>query len=156
MFGSLKISLVFIAIIAVLLGGFYWFYRDTNARIAILIQNNAQLQTAVSLNEQTIQTMKDNYAKQTEVLSDTLSKFEAARVANQKLAEKIRNRPIGKDGVGNPGVVESIINNAARESNRCFEILSGSPLTEQEKNATKKSEINNECPEIANPSYHPN
>jgi hypothetical protein len=31
----------------------------------------------------------------------------------------------------------------------------GSPLTEKEENATKKSEINSECPSIANPNYIP-
>ena len=31
----------------------------------------------------------------------------------------------------------------------------GSPLTEKEINATKKSEINTECPSIANPNYIP-
>ena len=36
---------------------------------------------------------------------------------------------------------------------RCVEISSGSPLTESEINATKKSEINRECPSIANPNY---
>ncbi len=36
---------------------------------------------------------------------------------------------------------------------RCVEIAMGSPLTDKEKNATKKSEINSECPSIANPKY---
>ena len=31
---------------------------------------------------------------------------------------------------------------------QCIEIASGSPLTEKEINATKKSEINTECPSI--------
>ena len=38
---------------------------------------------------------------------------------------------------------------------RCVEIASGAPLTEKEKTATKKSEINSECPSIANPNYVP-
>jgi len=38
---------------------------------------------------------------------------------------------------------------------RCVEIAMGSPLTEKEKNATKKSEINAECPSLANPNYVP-
>ena len=50
-------------------------------------------------------------------------------------------------------VIEKIINNATDNSQRCFEILTGSPLTEKEKNASKKSEINPECPSIANPNY---
>ena len=38
---------------------------------------------------------------------------------------------------------------------RRLEIASGAELTEAEKNATKKSEINTECPSIANPNYVP-
>ena len=38
---------------------------------------------------------------------------------------------------------------------RCLEIASGSPLTAQELAATKKSEANNECPDLANPNYIP-
>ena len=38
------------------------------------------------------------------------------------------------------------ITNGASASTRCIEIASGSPLTEKEINATKKSEINTECP----------
>jgi hypothetical protein len=39
------------------------------------------------------------------------------------------------------------------EANRCIEIATGSPLTESEINATKKSQINGECPSLANPNY---
>ena len=44
---------------------------------------------------------------------------------------------------------------ADNAANRCIEIASGAELTEAEKNATKKSEINTECPSIANPNYIP-
>ena len=36
-----------------------------------------------------------------------------------------------------------------------MEISMGAQLTENEKNATKKSQINPECADIANPSYQP-
>ena len=39
---------------------------------------------------------------------------------------------------------------------RCLEIVSGSPLTEEELNVTKKSKANTQCPDIANPNYIPN
>jgi len=38
---------------------------------------------------------------------------------------------------------------------RCLEIASGSPLTDIERNAKLPSEINRECPNIANPNYKP-
>jgi len=36
-----------------------------------------------------------------------------------------------------------------------MEIASGSPLTEEELAATKKSQTNTECPRLANPNYVP-
>ena len=52
-------------------------------------------------------------------------------------------------------VIERITNKGSDAAARCIEIASGAELTEQEINATKKSEINRECPSIANPNYVP-
>ena len=52
-------------------------------------------------------------------------------------------------------VIERIINSASNKALRCVEIAGGSPLTADEISATKKSEINRECPSIANPNYVP-
>ena len=65
-----------------------------------------------------------------------------------------KGRDIGKIAEKKPGLVEKIINNATERAKRCVEIASGAELTEQEINATKKSEINTECPSIANPNYN--
>ena len=65
------------------------------------------------------------------------------------------NRDIGKLAFEKPAVVERLINKGTVKASRCIEIASGSPLTEIEKNATKKSEINTECSSIANPKYIP-
>ena len=40
-------------------------------------------------------------------------------------------------------------------ANRCMEIASGSPLTEEEIAVTKKSKANLDCPRLANPNYVP-
>ena len=65
------------------------------------------------------------------------------------------NRDIGKTAIAKDKVIQRIINKASAAALRCVEISSGSPLTEKELNATKKSEINRECPSIANPNYIP-
>ena len=52
-----------------------------------------------------------------------------------------------------PGLVVKIINRASKNEMRCYEIASGSPLTEEELAATKKSQTNGECPGSANPNY---
>ena len=66
-----------------------------------------------------------------------------------------KNRDIGKLAIERTGAIERIINKATDKAARCIEIASGAPLTEQEIKATLKSEINTECPSIANPNYVP-
>ena len=66
-----------------------------------------------------------------------------------------KNRDVGKLAIAKTESIERITNGASALATRCIEIASGAELTEAEKNATKKSEINSECPSIANPNYVP-
>ena len=66
-----------------------------------------------------------------------------------------KKRDIGALGVKKPGLIEKIINKGTINAQRCIEIASGAKLTEKEINAKKRSEINPECPNIANPNFVP-
>ena len=151
-----KVALVMFVLMCAMGGGAYWYYNDTQERIAILNENNAKLESAVATNEQAL-------AAQT-------AAFESMRVQNEKLQKEwteINNRnrslenrlsrhDIGAAGVAKPGLTEKVLNNATKNAQRCLEIFSGSPLTEKELSATKPSEINNECWRTANPNFDPN
>ena len=50
---------------------------------------------------------------------------------------------------------ERIINKGANNAKGCVEQASGAKHTEAELKATKRSEINPECPTLTNPSYVP-
>ena len=151
-----KLAIVMFVLMCAMGGGVYWYYNDTQERIAILTENNVKLETAVETNEQAL-------AAQT-------AAFESMRVQNEKLQKEwteINNRnrslenrlsrhDIGASGVAKPGLTEKVLNNATKNAQRCLEIFSGSPLTEKELSATKPSEINNECWRTANPNFDPN
>ena len=123
----------------------------------ILKENAVKLESAISEQKQVIENQKKDFA---EILE-----------ANKKINELVNNlkkdlddldkrfskkdRDIGKLAIDRTKVIERIINKGSDNATRCIEIASGSPLTEEEKNATKKSEINPECPSIANPKYIP-
>jgi len=72
-----------------------------------------------------------------------------------KINGKGEVRDIGKLAEERSKSVERVINNASKKAMRCVEIAMGAKLTEKEINATKKSQINSECPSIANPNYIP-
>jgi len=155
MFGSLKIAMVAIMITGIAGAGMYVMkLRSDNA---ILKANQLKLESAV--------------AEQQELIVSQKKDFEEILAANQKMNELVGalkkdlddldkrfnkgKRDVGKLAIEKTKLIEKIINKGSVNAQRCIEIASGAELTEKEKNATKKSEINPECPSIANPKYIP-
>lgn len=145
MFGF-KLYLIFGAIALTILGGFYWYYTDSQARIAALVENNAKLQLAVQTNEETIAFLQKNYAAANAELGRLNQSFAEAREQNRQLSERLADHDLGYLAANKPGLVENVINNASGKAARCFELLTGAPLTDAERNATNGQSFNSECP----------
>jgi len=139
-------------------GGAYWYYTDTQERMRILAENNAKLEIAVQTQQQAIEQQKKDIAA-VNAANDALNKeFQASRAEVDDLKGKFNKvskvvgaRDIGKQAIAFPKSIEKIITKGSNNIMRCFEILSGQPLTEKEANAEKPSQSNTMCPEIANP-----
>ena len=124
---------------------------------AILKANQMKLEEAVSSQKELIANQKKDFQ---EILDANNKMNELVSVLKKDLDDldkrfNKKNRDVGKLAIAKTKSIERITNGASALAMRCVEIASGSPLTEKEKNATKKSEINSECPSIANPSYVP-
>lgn len=133
--------------IIIMMGGIgYWYYTDTQNTIAVLTENNAKLNLAVATNEETIKTMAADFAAANEELKKTNAEFAATREQNNQLASKLQEHDLELTAAARPKSVQRLINGGSRNAGRCFELLSGSPLTEKEKNATTDKSFNNECP----------
>ena len=155
MFGTAKLLMVGIMVTG-LAGGVAYTYK-LKADNEALKANAIKMESAIEDQKTLIENQKKDFAeivqanKQMNELINTLKKDidELDKRFNKK------DRDIGKLAVDKSKAIERIINKASDKAARCIEIASGSPLTEEEKNATKKSEINTECPSIANPNYIP-
>jgi len=160
MFSSIKIALVLIMLAGA--GGGFMYVKTLKSDLAISEANNAKLQESVADQKAVIeQQAKDFKAilaanKELEEKNKVLqAEFRALDERFNKINGKGEVRDIGKLAIEKDKAVERVINNATNKAMRCVEIAMGSPLTEKEKNATKKSEINAECPSLANPNYVP-
>ena len=155
LFGQVKMVFTIIMLLGVAGAGAYVLkLRGDNA---ILKGNQVKM-------EQALET-------QTKFIEQQKKDFEAILKANQEVNKLVGNlkkdiddldkrfnkgtRDLGKTAIERPDAMERIVNKASDKALRCVEIAGGSPLTEAEKTATKKSEINSECPAIANPAYKP-
>jgi len=155
LFGSVK--MIFTIIIVVGLSGGVSYVYKLKADNVTLKSNQVKMEQALEA--------------QTKYIEQQKKDFEAIMKANQEVNKLVGNlkkdiddldkrfnkgtRDLGKTAMERPEAMERIVNKASDKALRCVEIAGGAPLTEQEKKATKKSEINSECPAIANPAYKP-
>ena len=143
----MKLSGILLIVIMTMGGLGYWYYTDTQNTIAVLTANNAKLEMAVATNEATIQTMAADFAAASAELKRVNTEFAATRQQNNILADKLAKHDLELLAASRPDSIERLINGGTIAAGRCFELLSGSPLTEKEKNAkSDKDKFNKECP----------
>jgi chromosome segregation ATPase len=153
MFSQIKMLITLVMVIG-LAGGAAYIYK-LKADNATLKANQVELEKGI--------------AEQTKVLEQQKKDFNAILESNKKLNVLISTfkkdldeldkrfnkgkRDIGKLAIDRTKAIERIINKGADNAARCVELASGAEHTEEELKATKKSQINPECPSLANPNY---
>jgi|TARA_B000000609_G_scaffold127417_1_gene101393 uncharacterized membrane protein len=153
--------LLALVVIGGLAGGVTYVYK-LKADLATSEANNAKLENSVEeqklviaqqiLDMDNIRAAMKEQAELSKRLNasikDLRNKFNKVNASGEK-------RDIGNLAEQKPKLMQRAINRGTKNALRCMEIAMGSPLTEKEKNAVKKSQINPECPDVANPNYVP-
>ena len=150
----------YMLIVMAVVGGMgFFYYKDTQAQLQQAESEIALQKVANEEQVRTINALQRDVKAQKEVsekLSLALSQAreEVTKTQNKfnKVSKVLGERDIGRLAVARPRVIERIINKGSLDAGRCFEILSGDPLTEKEKLVDKKSASNTQCPDIANPN----
>ena len=153
MFSSIRMIFAVLLITGIASAGMY--VMKLRADNATLKANQLKLETAIE--------------DQTKLLEQQKADFEAIMESNKKLNILIttfkkdledldqrftkKNRDIGKLAIKRTEAIERIVNKGGKNAARCIELASGAEHTEEELKATRKSQINPECPSLANPSY---
>jgi len=155
MFGQIKMVITLIMIMGIAGGGMYVF--KLRADNATLKANQFKLETAITEQNKVLEQQKEDFTailesnKKLNVLIQTFKKD--LQDLDKRFTKK--NRDVGKLAIDRTKAVERIINKGSANAQRCVELSSGAEHTEEELKATLKSEINPECPSLANPSYVP-
>lgn len=161
MFAQAKLVILLVVVMAIM--GAWAYVQSLRADLATSEANNATLNSAVEQQQQVIASIQRDVREGQRLNRELESTVRSQNRDVDALREKLQNR---SDENGNKVTISSLaakktaimerkINQGTANAYRCMEIASGAPLTEQEQNATKKSEINPECPSLANPRYQP-
>tara|TARA_Y100001001_G_C7707477_1_gene202040 strand:- start:57 stop:464 length:408 start_codon:yes stop_codon:yes gene_type:complete len=121
---KIYIMIVVIGLIGGVLYGGYYYYKDTQARIAILTENSAKLEQATNTQKQTIDTLVEDAAKFRVLNKELNTKLEAANDYKNTLIDKLRKHNLAKLSLKKPGLVEKKINAGTKKLFESFEEIS--------------------------------
>lgn len=103
----------------------YYYYKDTQSRIQTLTENNAKLETAKAIQDQTIDTLIADREKFDKLNKELQVKLDKANDYKNTLIDKLRKHDLANLSLKKPGLVEKKINNGTKKLFRSLESLTG-------------------------------
>jgi|TARA_B100000424_G_C22913242_1_gene485865 chromosome segregation ATPase len=144
MFGTIKAVLILTLLAGA--GGLYTYVTNLQKTAEIHRLNAERLEVAVAQNEEALRVQKENYEALQANLEEVNEEFRAARAQNNVLTNKLAEHDLNALAAERPKSITRLINRGTVNAGRCFEILSGAPLNDKEKEAKSAKSFNNECP----------
>jgi len=92
------------------IGGFYWYYHDSQKTIASLNQDKAKLETAITVQKGFITYLQDQNDRQNQALADLSVSQIKNQIEKQELETKLRKHDLEKLAQSKPKLLESQIN----------------------------------------------
>ena len=119
--------LLVIMLFSSIVGGGYFYYTDTQARISQLQENNAQLKIAVETNEATIDSMNQQALISAELSQQLSEKLQVSEASRNRLIEVFGKHDLTRLALRKPGLIESRVNNGTKKAFDGIESVSGTP-----------------------------
>ena len=124
---KIYILIVVLGLVGGVVYGGWYYYKDTQARIATLTENSAKLEVAAQTQKQTIDTLQADAKKYAKLNSQLQTKLEKANDYKNTLLGKLRKHNLTKLSAQKPALIEKKINNASKRLLESFESLTAVP-----------------------------
>ena len=122
--------------------GGYSYYKDTQSRIATLTTNNAKLEVAAKLQEETINTMIEDRQKLAELNKGLQRDLQTAEKYGDQLRNTLRKHNLTHLANKRPSYIERKMQNATNRLWDCLADITDPANGVQSKNGTKSSNCN--------------
>lgn len=109
---SVKVIGIFLLIMLVMTGIFYWYFEYSQGKIQVLEENNAKLTMAVQTQNETIKAQEEFSKKQNQDISALQNGLETATTDKDVLIRKLMRIDLDAHARKNPKSTEKAINKA--------------------------------------------
>jgi hypothetical protein len=139
LFGTVTAKLALAAVVAagVLVGIGYWYFTYTNHEIHTLETNNAQLSTAVQMQNATIKSLQDTAREQAQQLSTLQDSMNSADARERALLSKLNKTNINDLASKDNAAASALLNSTTSDLFRSIEKSTGANRDAAAKEANK-------------------
>ena len=131
---KIMIFLAILTFVGTVVGGAFFYYKDSQATIAALNQQTATLTQAVDQQKEAIEAMEQSIRDQAAIREDMMKEVESAKKDVEKLQTRIASHDLKLMASQKAELLEKKINRATNDVMRCFEIATGDAILPDEKN----------------------
>ena len=104
--------LIIMGVIGAVGYGGYLYYKDTQQRIATLTENNAKLEVAVQISEDSVELLQDDIVKNAELNRELQKELQVAEKYGDQLRNTLRKHNLTHLANKKPGLIERKMQNA--------------------------------------------
>ena len=112
--------LIIMGVIGAVGYGGYLYYKDTQQRIATLTENNAKLETAIQISEESVATLQNNITKNAELNRELQKELQTAEKYGDQLRATLQKHNLTHLANKKPGLIQRKMQNA---TNRLWDDL---------------------------------
>lgn len=129
------------AAFAAFAGVAYWYYLDTQNALRTYAENQGKLEGAIATQEIANAALKRDLENMQIAFTELNTAFEKAREQVRNVENLLkrgtdgRDLSIGERALEDPKYIEDQVNTGTDELFRCFEILTGAPMGDEDANA---------------------
>ena len=125
----IKLSAIFILILGLIVGAFYWYFTYSQGEINTLEQNTAKLTEAIQIQQQAMQDQIAFQKQQSQDLTDLQTQLQAANDAKSALENEFINTDIDAEARKNAQAFENKMNSDTAAALRALEALTNPQLS---------------------------
>ena len=114
-------------IIVAFLGGAFYYYKDTQARLQQAAENLAKAETAAKANEEAVRQLTKHAEEMQAAMNGLQNDLKAAEAYQDKLAQKLRKHNLTLLTLKKPELIETRVNNASKKLLEEFEAITTPP-----------------------------
>lgn len=148
---GIGIKVAIAAILFTIISSGYFFIKEQAAQLELAKEVQAKMESVIEKQGLAMDNMKADMERMGQVQKELSGSISAAEKDNKALAKKFtedaegRERNLAAMAAEKPSVVEEKINRGTKDALRCNELLTGAPLTADEKSGKVR---NNICPDL--------